>query len=242
MGPEDAAVLTRGSRAHTADPGATHGSSTAHRRALPITGYPKENGCQLCSTTSPISAPNRHANQDAVLGEPGGALKLELQLGPPLLVGLLGQAKIGLSGADLLDGAPERVETQGIDAALIQPYSGHASRESLVEIYSRLALTDAQHSYDNVIGPLPRLKDPPSWRPATRSRVPGRRGRSLGVAVGQVLDEVQHQGQPGTHAPAPIPVSTVTATSRATPLRTARRTRPAGSTAGDVDAARPRSC
>src|SRR5664280_3472403 len=180
--------------------------------------------------------------KDAVLGEPGGALELELQLGPPLLVGLLGQAKIGLSGADLLDGAPERVETQGIDAALIQPYSGHASRESLVEIYSRLALTDAQHSYDNVIGPLPRLKDPPSWRPATRSRVPGRRGRSLGVAVGQVLDEVQHQGQPGTHAPAPIPVSTVTATSRATPLRTARRTRPAGSTAGDVDAARPRSC
>ena len=176
------------------------------------------------------------------LGRAGGALELELQLGPPLLVGLLGQAKIGLSGADLLDGALERVETQGIDAALIQPYSGHASRESLVEIYSRLALTDAQHSYDNVIGPLPRLKDPPSWRPATRSGVPGRRGRSLGVAVGQVLDEVQHQGQPGTHAPAPIPVSTVTATSRATPLRTARRTRPAGSTAGDVDAARPRSC
>jgi len=106
-------------------------------------------------TTSPISAPNRHANQDAVLGEPGGALELELQLGPPLLVGLLGQAKIGLSGADLLDGALERVETQGIDAALIQPYSGHASRESLVEIYSRLALTDAQHSYDNVIGRFP---------------------------------------------------------------------------------------
>jgi len=93
--------------------------------------------------------------KDAVLGEPGGALELELQLGPPLLVGLLGQAKIGLSGADLLDGALERVETQGIDAALIQPYSGHASRESLVEIYSRLALTDAQHSHDNVIGRFP---------------------------------------------------------------------------------------
>ena len=56
------------------------------------------------------------------LGRAGGALELELQLGPPLLVGLLGQAKIGLSGADLLDGALERVETQGIDAALIQPY------------------------------------------------------------------------------------------------------------------------
>jgi hypothetical protein len=67
------------------------------------------------------------------LGRAGGSprFELELQLGPPLLVGLLGQAKIGLSGADLLDGALERVETQGIDAALIQPYSGHASRESL---------------------------------------------------------------------------------------------------------------
>ena len=146
MGPEDAAVLTRGSRAHTADPGATHGSSTAHRRALPITGYPKEDGCRRagrlqsssdrprwCSTTSPISAPNRHANQRCCLGRAGGSprFELELQLGPPLLVGLLGQAKIGLSGADLLDGALERVETQGIDAALIQPHSGHASRESL---------------------------------------------------------------------------------------------------------------
>ncbi len=37
------------------------------------------------------------------------------------------------------------LKTQGIDDALIQPYSGHASRTSL-EIYSRLALTDAQHT------------------------------------------------------------------------------------------------
>ena len=174
------------------------------------------------------------------LGRAGGSprFELELQLGPPLLVGLLGQAKIGLSGADLLDGALERVETQGIGAALIQPYSGHASRESLVEIYSRLPSPTRPAQLRQRHRPLPRLNDPPNWRPATRSGVPGRRGRSLGVAVGQVLDEVQHQGQPGTHAPAPIPVSTVTATSRATPLRTARRTRPAGSTAGDVDAAR----
>src|SRR5450759_3941951 len=44
------------------------------------------------------------------LGRAGGSprFELELQLGPPLLVGLLGQAKIGLSGADLLDGALER--------------------------------------------------------------------------------------------------------------------------------------
>jgi integrase/recombinase XerD len=46
------------------------------------------------------------------------------------------------------------LKTQGIDDALIQPYSGHASRQSL-EIYSRLALTDAQASYDQAIGGFP---------------------------------------------------------------------------------------
>ncbi|MGH3547751.1 MAG: tyrosine-type recombinase/integrase [Pseudonocardiaceae bacterium] len=46
------------------------------------------------------------------------------------------------------------LKTQGIDDALIQPYSGHASRTSL-EIYSRLALTDAQTSYDAVIDQFP---------------------------------------------------------------------------------------
>jgi integrase/recombinase XerD len=46
------------------------------------------------------------------------------------------------------------LKTQGIDDALIQPYSGHASRQSL-EIYSRLALTDAQHAYDNTINRFP---------------------------------------------------------------------------------------
>jgi integrase/recombinase XerD len=35
------------------------------------------------------------------------------------------------------------LKTQGIDDALIQPYSGHATRQSL-EIYSRIALADAQ--------------------------------------------------------------------------------------------------
>ena len=40
------------------------------------------------------------------------------------------------------------LKTQGIDDALIQPYSGHASRQSL-EIYSRLALSDAQQ-YDGI--------------------------------------------------------------------------------------------
>ena len=46
------------------------------------------------------------------------------------------------------------LKTQGIDDALIQPYSGHASRTSL-EIYSRLALPGAQASYDGVIGQFP---------------------------------------------------------------------------------------
>lgn len=39
---------------------------------------------------------------------------------------------------------------QGIDDALIQPYSGHESRKSL-EIYSKLAITDAQQEYNEVI-------------------------------------------------------------------------------------------
>ena len=46
------------------------------------------------------------------------------------------------------------LKTQGIDDALIQPYSGHASRTSL-EIYSRIALGDAQASYDKVIDRFP---------------------------------------------------------------------------------------
>lgn len=46
------------------------------------------------------------------------------------------------------------LKTQGIDDALIQPYSGHASRTSL-EIYSRIAIGDAQASYDKVIDRFP---------------------------------------------------------------------------------------
>jgi hypothetical protein len=44
--------------------------------------------------------------------------------------------------------------SKGIDDALIQPYSGHATRQSQ-EIYSRLALADAQQRYDDVIGNFP---------------------------------------------------------------------------------------
>jgi integrase/recombinase XerD len=46
------------------------------------------------------------------------------------------------------------LKTQGIDDALIQPYSGHASRQSL-EIDSRLALSHAQDSYQRAIDRFP---------------------------------------------------------------------------------------
>ena len=46
------------------------------------------------------------------------------------------------------------LKKQGSDDALIQPYSGHAKRESL-EVYSRLAIGDAQRQYDEVIGKFP---------------------------------------------------------------------------------------
>jgi integrase/recombinase XerD len=46
------------------------------------------------------------------------------------------------------------LKKQGIDDALIQPYSGHASRQSL-EIYSRMAMGDAQREYNEVIGRFP---------------------------------------------------------------------------------------
>ena len=46
------------------------------------------------------------------------------------------------------------LKKQGIDDALIQPYSGHASRQSL-EIYSRLAIADAQAAYADAMGRLP---------------------------------------------------------------------------------------
>jgi hypothetical protein len=53
-------------------------------------------------------------------------------------------------------GVPSREELDRmffLDDALIRPYSDHATRTSL-EIYSRLALADAQHTYDSVIVPL----------------------------------------------------------------------------------------
>ncbi|MGH3193016.1 MAG: tyrosine-type recombinase/integrase [Streptosporangiaceae bacterium] len=46
------------------------------------------------------------------------------------------------------------LKTQGIDDALIQPYSGHARRASL-EIYSKIALGPAQDTYDQVIDQFP---------------------------------------------------------------------------------------
>jgi integrase/recombinase XerD len=46
------------------------------------------------------------------------------------------------------------LKTQGIDDALIQPYSGHETRQSL-EIYSKLSITEAQRAYDNKIEDFP---------------------------------------------------------------------------------------
>jgi integrase/recombinase XerD len=46
------------------------------------------------------------------------------------------------------------LKTQGIDDAYIQPYSGHATRQSL-EIYSLMSLATAQDSYNAVISKFP---------------------------------------------------------------------------------------
>lgn len=46
------------------------------------------------------------------------------------------------------------LKKQGIDDALIQPYSGHESRQSL-EVYSKLAITEAQEKYNQVINKFP---------------------------------------------------------------------------------------
>lgn len=46
------------------------------------------------------------------------------------------------------------MKKHGIDDALIQPYSGHDSRQSL-EIYSRLSITDAQKTYNQVMPHFP---------------------------------------------------------------------------------------
>ena len=46
------------------------------------------------------------------------------------------------------------LKQQGIDEALIQPYSGHASRQSL-EVYSRLSLSVAQEEYEQAILKFP---------------------------------------------------------------------------------------
>ena len=46
------------------------------------------------------------------------------------------------------------LKKQGIDDALIQPYSGHESRQSL-EVYSKLSLSRAQEEYDDNIKNFP---------------------------------------------------------------------------------------
>ncbi|MDP1880096.1 MAG: tyrosine-type recombinase/integrase [Parachlamydiaceae bacterium] len=46
------------------------------------------------------------------------------------------------------------LKKQGIEDAMIQPYSGHESPQSL-EIYSKLSIGDAQENYENVIIKFP---------------------------------------------------------------------------------------
>ena len=46
------------------------------------------------------------------------------------------------------------LKKQGTDNALIQPYSGHETRQSL-EIYSKLSLADSQKAYDKIIDRFP---------------------------------------------------------------------------------------
>ncbi len=46
------------------------------------------------------------------------------------------------------------LKKQGIEDALIQPFSGHESRKSL-EVYSKLSIGDAQESYENAISKFP---------------------------------------------------------------------------------------
>jgi integrase/recombinase XerD len=46
------------------------------------------------------------------------------------------------------------LKKQGIDDALIQPYSGHESRKTL-EIYSKLSIVEAQEKYNEVIKKFP---------------------------------------------------------------------------------------
>jgi integrase/recombinase XerD len=46
------------------------------------------------------------------------------------------------------------LKKQGLDDALIQPYSGHETRQSL-EVYSKLSLADSQKAYDDIIDKFP---------------------------------------------------------------------------------------
>src|SRR5712691_2826403 len=61
-----------------------------------------------------------------------------------------------------------RLQKEGIDDALIQPYSGHESRQSL-EIYSRLSLADAQPSYNQAMERFP-IQETPRVRRAIASK------------------------------------------------------------------------
>jgi site-specific recombinase XerD len=82
------------------------------------------------------------------------------------------------------------LKTQGIDDALIQPYSGHATRQSL-EIYSRLALADAPA----------RLKVLHQELTASTPDTSGISSGSSGFAVHWNLSAVRYHPLPGDGRP-----------------------------------------
>ncbi len=63
------------------------------------------------------------------------------------------------------------LKKQGIDDALIQPYSGHASRKSL-ETYSQLAIGEAQLAYDGSCRGSPSSRTGPTLHLVARTLIP----------------------------------------------------------------------
>jgi integrase/recombinase XerD len=62
--------------------------------------------------------------------------------------------KISISPQKLRQFLFARMKKKGVDDALIQPYSGYNSRQSL-EIYSKLSLRDCQPEYEKKIKDFP---------------------------------------------------------------------------------------
>jgi hypothetical protein len=87
-------------------------------------GLIKAKGTKIASSVPPIFQ-----------GNAGHACRVKEKEAGGLPVRIIVEEKIYRSGSK-----------QGIDDALIQSYSGHESRKSL-EVYSKLAITDAQQEH-----------------------------------------------------------------------------------------------